>query len=389
MKEALLAILLFFCLSSFSQSYKKLHQKAIVVDAHNDFPSSSIEKKVLFDSNLQGKTHTDLSRLIRGGVDVQIFSIWCDGSEPNSFSWANRQIDSVHTWIKRNPEKMKLVSSPAELNKAIKEKKLAAMIGVEGGHMIENNLENLDKLHKRGVSYLTITHNESPNWASSAKDEIMQPDSLLQLGLNDFGIKVINKMNELGMLIDVSHAGEKTFWDIIKYSRKPVIASHSSAWDLTPHRRNLKNEQIKAIAKNGGIIHVNFYAGFLDSTYEVHIQTFIKKHQDEISALTAKNIQKDYAITMVSEKYPGEIRAFQPHITALIDHIDFIVKQAGIDHVGLGSDFDGIEASVVELNGVEDFPLVTKGLVERGYSKKDIKKILGGNFIRVFKANKN
>ena len=389
MKEAILSILVFCCYSSHSQTYKEIHHKAILVDAHNDFPSSSIEKKVLFDSNLAGKTHTDLNRLISGGVDVQIFSIWSDGLQTHSFSWANRQIDSVHAWVKRNPGQMVLVSSPAELKKALKKNKMAAMIGVEGGHMIENKLEYLDSFNKRGVSYLTITHNESPGWASSAKDELTRSDSMFQTGLNEFGVRVIKKMNELGMLIDVSHAGEKTFWDIIRYSTKPIIASHSSAWDLTPHRRNLKKDQIKAIAKNGGIIHVNFYAGFLDSAYEKHMDEFIKKHQEEINALTAQKIQKDYAITMVSEKYPGELIAFQPHISALLDHIDFIVQLAGIDHVGLGSDFDGIEASVVELNGVEDFPLVTKGLVERGYSKKDIEKILGENFIRVFKANKN
>jgi membrane dipeptidase len=189
------------------------------------------------------------------------------------------------------------------------------------------------------------------------------------------------------MLIDVSHNGEQTFWDVIKYTKKPIIASHSSVWNLCPHRRNLKDDQIKAIAKNGGVIHVNFYAGFIDSTYDRKSQLLREKHKPEIDALIAGGTQPDYARFMIMEKYKDKTDAIRPPLSMLIDHIDYIVKLVGVDYVGLGSDFDGIEAGPIELNGVEDFPLVTKALLERGYSKKDIKKILGGNFLRVFKAN--
>jgi membrane dipeptidase len=282
---------------------------------------------------------------------------------------------------------MMLVKTPAELKQAIKEKKLASMLGVEGGHMIEDKIENLDALYTRGARYLTLTWNNSTSWATSAADETTKGDSLPHKGLTDLGIKIVQRMNELGMLIDISHNGEQTFWDVIKYTKKPIIASHSSVWNLCPHRRNLKDDQIKAIAKNGGVIQVNFYAGFLDSTYERKSLLLRDKHKSEIDDLIAKGTQPDYARFMIMEKYKEETDAIRPPLSMLIDHIDYIVKLVGVDHVGLGSDFDGIEAPPKELNGVQDFPLVTKALLDRGYSKKDINKILGGNFLRVFKAN--
>ena len=373
--------------SAFGQKYKRIHNKAILVDTHNDFPSASIEKKVPFDANLLGQTHSDIYRMKQGGIDVQIFSIFCGPEQQTPYAFANRQIDSVYEWVRRNPEKMMLVKTPAELKQAIKEKKLASMLGVEGGHMIEDKIENLDNLYARGARYLTLTWNNSTSWATSAADETTKKDSLLHKGLTDLGIKIVARMNELGMLIDISHNGEQTFWDVIKYTKKPIIASHSSVWNLCPHRRNLKDDQIKAIAKNGGVIQVNFYAGFLDSTYERKSLLLRQKHKPEIDDLIAKGTQPDYARFMIMEKYQVETDAIRPPLSLLIDHIDYIVKLVGVDYVGLGSDFDGIEAPPKELNGVQDFPLVTKALLERGYSKKDINKILGENFLRVFKAN--
>jgi membrane dipeptidase len=191
-------------------------------------------------------------------------------------------------------------------------------------------------------------------------------------------------MNELGMIIDVSHVGEQTFWDVINSTTKPVIASHSCAWSLCPDRRNLKDEQIKAIGKNGGVIFLNFYAGFLDSNYEKEMETLYITHKRELDSLIQLNIQPDYAHMMVAEMHRDELYLSRPPLSLLLEHLDYIVKLTGADHVGLGSDFDGIEAPPKELSGVQDFPLITKGLIERGYSKKDIYKILGGNFIRVF-----
>jgi len=380
----------------FAQKYKKIHAASVLVDTHNDIPSSAIEKKVVFDSNLKGKTHSDLNRMIEGGLDVQMFSVFCDGEQKDPYNYANREIDSVHEWVRRNPSKMMMVYTPADLKKAIKEKKMATMLGVEGGHMIENDLNKLDVLYKRGMRYMTITWNNSTDWATSAAYEAsLNPskggtsDTNRKIGLTDFGVQVIKRMNELGVMVDISHVGEQTFWDIIKISTKPIIASHSCVWNLCPHRRNLKDDQIKAIAKTGGVVFLNFYAGFIDSTYELKRNSFIQQHQTEINQLIQEGKQKDYALMMVSEKYKSEMDALRPPLSLLLNHLDYIVKLVGIDHVGMGSDFDGIEAPPLELNGVEDYPLVTKALLERGYSKKDIRKILGGNFIRVFKANSN
>jgi len=381
------AFVIVICPALFAQKYKKVHEAAVLVDTHNDFPSASIEKKVSFDANLLGITHSDLGRMRRGGVDVQIFSIFCGPEQKQPYAFANREIDSVYEWVRREPIYMTIVRTPDELRRAVKEKRLATMLGVEGGHMIEDNIANLDNLYVRGVRYLTLTWNNSTSWATSAADETTRGDSLPHKGLTELGQKIVERMNDLGMIIDISHNGEQTFWDVIKYTKKPVIASHSSVWTICNHRRNLKDDQIKAIAENGGVIHLNFYAGFLDSTYEPKALAFTAAHRAEVDSLINKGTQPEYAQMIVMEKYKEEVYSFRPPLSLLIDHLDYIVKLVGVEHVGLGSDFDGIEAGPKELNGVQDFPLITKALMERGYNKKDIRKILGGNFLRVFRAN--
>jgi membrane dipeptidase len=391
----LLLPLLLACLFTSAQNHKKLHFKSFLADTHNDIPSSAIEKNVAFDTDLKGKTHSDLNRMFAGGVDAQMFSIFCDGEQKDPYSYANREIDSVYAWVQRNPSKMMMVYNPTDLQIAIKQKKLASLLGMEGGHMIENDMNKLDALYKRGVRYMTITWNNSTDWATSAAYETASPNPSKggaleperKKGLTEFGVGVIKRMNELGMMIDVSHLGEQSFWDIVKITNKPIIASHSCVWNLCPHRRNLKDEQIKAIAKSRGVIFLNFYAGFIDSTYERKRDAFLKQHQAEVDELIKQGKQKDYALMMVGDKYKNEINAFRPSLSVLLDHLDYIVKLVGADHVGMGSDFDGIEAPPLELNGVEDFPLITKALLQRGYNKKEIQKILGGNFMRVFAAN--
>ena len=384
-KNILYLFAISLAMSSCAMSYTKLHNQAILVDTHNDFPHTAVEKKLAFDSQLKGQTHSDLGRMLEGGVDVQIFSIFCDGEEPQPFNAALRQIDSVYEWTRRNHRKMWIVKSPHELELVVKKNMLAAMMGVEGGHMIENDLRKLDSFYNLGVRYMTITWNNSTNWASSAMDETERPDSLQQLGLTDFGKQVVKRMNELGMIVDISHTGERTFWDIMSLTTKPVIASHSSVYNLGGHFRNLKDDQIKAIAKNGGVIHLNFYAGFLDSTYERERRAFNAKHRDEIRELMESGQSRFYASQAIAKKYKSEIDSIIPPLSVLMDHLDYIANLVGIDHVGLGSDFDGISAAPLGLDGVEDFPLITKALKERGYNNKDIKKILGGNFLRVFK----
>ncbi len=337
----------FLLLFQMAAGQSRFHQRTLLIDTHNDFISVSLSNKLAFDTDLSGRTHSDLQRMKKGGVDAQFFSIF--GGPDIGFAHAMQEIDSVYAIANRNPSTISLVKTPLELSKAVKEKKLAAMMGVEGGHMIDNDLEKLDILFQRGVRYMTLTWNNSTPWASSAAEETSNKIPKEKRGLTDFGKQIVQKMNQLGMMVDLSHVGEQTFWDAMKIVNKPVLVSHSSVYHFAPVPRNLKDEQIDAIGKNGGVICVNFFSGFLDSTF------------DKKSA--------------------------RPPLSLLIDHIDYIVHRIGIDHVGLGSDFDGISSTPMQLDGVQDFPNLTTALLERGYSKKDIRKILGKNVMRVFSEN--
>ena len=302
------------------------------------------------------------------------------------FAYANREMDSLDAVVARNPGKIVKVAGYAELIKAVKKHKIAAMFGVEGGHMIEDDLNKLEALYNRGARYLTLTHNIAPSWATSAADETTKPN-LSHKGLTDFGIQVVQRMNQLGMIIDVSHAGEQTFWDIIKVTTKPIIASHSSVYSLVPHRRNLKDDQIKAIALNGGVIQINFNPGFIDSSFDNKEIAFLKKHAAENDSLLKSGLGEFYTMDYLYNKYAEEANAMRSPLSMLIQHIEYIINLVGVDYVGLGSDFDGINLTPQQLDDVTTYPLITKALVEKGYSKKDIKKILGGNFLRVLKAN--
>lgn len=402
MKQILLLVgnILVCCVFLQAQSARKLHFKAILVDTHNDILTTAIDDKLSFDQPLKGKTHSDLARFKEGGVDVEIFSVWCDGSygPGKGFKHANRQIDTLEAVIARNPDKIVLTTTPAQLMKAVKQGKLAAMIGVEGGHMIEDRLDYLDSLYKRGVRYMTLTWNNSTSWATSAMDETpgsrqqFGADSAKQVlnqkkGLNEFGRQVVKRMNELGMMVDLSHVGEQTFWDAIQTTTRPVIVSHSCVHSICPVFRNLKDDQIKAVAKNGGVIHLNFFSGFLDSGFVARNQAFHQRHKAERDSIRKTVTDPYFADNYLFQKYADEVKILRPPLSLLIDHLDYIVKLAGVDHVGLGSDFDGITSAPQQLDDVTCFPLITEELVKRGYSKKAIRKILGENFLRVFKAN--
>lgn len=383
----IVTVLLLIYSTGFSQRAKKIHFNAILIDTHNDIPTTAIDNGYSFDQSLKNKTHSDLQRMKEGGVDAQFFSIWCDGNMKNPYAWANREIDTVLAWAKRNPNTMVQAFTAADIITASKEKKLAALLGVEGGHMIENDVSKLEALYKRGVRYMTLTWNNSTDWASSALDESTKPDSLKHKGLTDFGKQVIKRMNELGMLVDLSHVGEQTFWDAIATSTKPVLVSHSCVYTLCPFRRNLKDDQIKAVAKNGGVIHLNFYSGFLDPAFEARSDAFTALHKTEMDSMLKINPEPYFMQVYLFNKYPEEVKGLRPPLSLLLDHLDYIVKMAGVDYVGLGSDFDGVNSLPAGLDGVDDFPKITAELVKRGYSKKDIRKILGGNFLRVFAAN--
>jgi membrane dipeptidase len=390
-KSVVLTALMWLPVLLFSQSYEKLHTSAILVDSHNDVLSTATMKGLNIENDLTGKTHSDIARFKKGGVDVQVFSIFCDErfGKDTAFKFANIEIDSLYAIASRNPDKMMMVRTMSQLKKAVKQKKLACMPGVEGGHMMEDNLANLDSFYNKGVCYMTLTWNNSTSWATSAADETLKKDSLPHKGLTAFGKQVVQRMNELGIMVDVSHVGEQTFWDVINTTSKPVIASHSCAYSLCPVPRNMKDDQIKAVAKNNGVIQLNFYSGFLDSNYAKNRKAFTVRHQaeaDSVKHLKWANYEID---EWLAKKYPAEANDIRAPLSLLLNHLDYIVKLAGVDHVGLGSDFDGIESPPQQLNDVTSYPLITKALMERGYSNKDIKKILGGNFLRVFKANAN
>ena len=374
----------------FAQSYTKIHSKAILIDTHNDVLSSASMKGMDFASNLKGNTHSDLDRLIKGGVDVQVFAIFCNETfgKGTAFSYANREIDSLYSIVARSGNKMMMVNDPASLKMAIKQKKLGAMMGVEGGHMIEDDISKLDSFYKRGVRYMTLTWNNSTSWASSARDETLHPDSQHN-GLSQFGMQVVARMNQLGMLVDLSHVGEQTFNAAITISTKPVLVSHSCVYELCHHFRNLKDDQIRAIGRNDGVIDINFYSGFVDSNYATRMLNMRTRHQAEVDSLTRLKLPEYSIAEWLTSTYPAEAASLRPTIQQLVDHIDYVVKLIGINHVGIGSDFDGIESAPQQLDDVTGYPLVTKELLRRGYSKRDIKKILGGNFMRVFKANQS
>jgi membrane dipeptidase len=386
MKLKLIVLSILFTHFIYAQSYKELHAEAIVVDTHNDILMKAVDQGMVFDHDLSGKTHSDLARWKKGGLDVQIFSVYSDGDAKNSYALANREMDSLDAVVARNPDKIVKVANYAELLKAVEEQKIAAMFGVEGGHMIEDDLNKLDALYKRGARYLSLTHNIAPSWCTSAADETTNPE-LQPKGLTDFGREVVKRMNELGMMIDVSHAGDQTFWDVMKITTKPIIASHSSVYSLVPSRRNLKDDQIKAIASNGGVIQVNFHPGFIDKSFDGKEAAFVKKHAVESDSLLNSGMDEWYMLDYLYKKYPTEAAPMRPPLSMLIDHIDYIVQLVGIDYAGLGSDFDGINITPQQLDDVTTYPLITKALVDKGYSKKDITKILGGNFLRVLKAN--
>ncbi len=371
----------------FGQAYQRLHRKSIVADAHND---------VLWAQTMKGRDishkttigNTDLDRLKEGGVNLQIFSIFCNETygKGKAYSFAIAMMDSLQQIAERNSTKLVLAKDVKDIKKIIKSDRIAGLMGVEGGHMIENNLDYLDEFARRGIKYLTLTWNNSTEWATSAADETA--GELSHKGLTERGEQIVKRLNAYGIIPDLSHVGEQTFYDVLKVTTKPVIVSHSNCHEIAPHARNLKDEQIKAIAKNGGVIGINFYSGFIDKEYQQKIDELLGRYPELVAELSKQYSSKGYVARALFQKIPkSEVDGIRPPLSLMIDHIDRMVKLAGIDHVGIGGDFDGAESFVFGLDDVRDYPLITEELMKRGYRTKDIKKILGENLLRVLKAN--
>lgn len=375
-----LALCSFVHMAKAQEDYKKIHKDILVVDGHNDVIISSILDGHDI-SNRLSTGHTDIPRLLEGGVDVQVFAVWSDDKKwkKGAFKHANDQIDALEKVIKKNKDKIAIAKSVDAIYKLQKQGKIAAVIGIEGGNMIEESIPNLVKLHKRGAKYLTLTWNYNLSWATAAALEDGKPVSE-QKGLSEKGKAIIRKMNELGMMVDLSHGSKKLFYDVLDVSTKPILVSHSNAAALTPHTRNLDDAQLVALKKNRGVVGVNFYSGFLDTAFESRIHELYDQHfGNPTEKLSAS--RKYY-------KLPKELK-FQADakLETLLDHIDYLVSKVGIDHVAVGSDYDGIESTPQYLEDVSKFPLLTKALLERNYTKEDIAKIMGLNFLRIMKEN--
>lgn len=373
-----------------AQSMARVHEKAIVVDTHNDCLTGLVlEGKDLATRLNTG--HSDLYRWKKGGLDLQFFSVWTDKMPRNKegfFQDALQEIDSLHRIILRNPDRMTTGDSFREIKRRAHKDKLVSLIGVEGGHMIENDLAKLDSLYALGMKYLTLTWNNSTDWASSAMDETLHPERLKQKGLTPFGKQVVERLNELGVMVDLSHVGEQTFYDAIAVSKKPVILSHSSVWSICPVFRNVKDDQIRAVANNGGVICINFYSGFISREYDqVQKTLLLEKEKFRLSLAGVPVPDSLYSMKKWEYKYDSIMNATRPSLEQLVDHIDYIVKLVGDRYVGIGSDYDGVGSVPVGLEDVTTYPKITEELIRRGYSNKSIKRILGGNVLRVMKAN--
>jgi len=368
-----------------------IHESALIIDTHADTPQRFLDENFdLGSTDPNDVGHISLDKAKRGNLGAEFFSIWVD-PETNKGHFAQHAfdlIDSVYEQAARHPDRMMMAFSTTDIERAHKEHKLAALMGIEGGHSIENDMHLLRDYYRLGVRYMTLSWSNTNEWADSSGDI---NDSKVQHhnGLTDFGKQVVLEMNRLGMMVDISHVADKTFWDAIETTKAPVIASHSSARALTNAPRNMTDDMLRAVAKNGGVVQVNFFSGFLDEDYRKASAAQSKDQaaaiQKYIDSLRAEGKPVNYIeVNRLDREWMAKIP--RPPFKDLIDHIDHIAKVAGIDHVGLGSDFDGVSGATPQgMDSAADLPKITQALLDRGYSADDIKKILGGNILRVFR----
>lgn len=362
---------------------RDLHFHSIVVDTHDDTTQR------LLDPNFNlGVRHDDgnidIPRMREGGLDAIFFSIWIPGTVtgPTAVEKALEQIAAVRETVRRHPKDMMLALSAADVRRSYAEHKIAALMGVEGGHMINDDLSVLQTFAALGVRYMTLTHFVNTDWADSSTDKPAHN------GLTDFGKQVVLEMNRDGIMVDISHTADKTFWDALEVSKAPLIASHSSCRALCNVPRDMTDDMIKALGEKGGVIQINYHVGFLSQEYADATNAkpdVMQKMKDEIAAKCAKDDENCQLITenQIVHRLMQDGTLPKVSWTKIVDHIDHAVKIAGVDHVGLGSDYDGSDMPL----GMEDvthLPQITQALLDRGYSDSDIKKILGENTLRVF-----
>ncbi len=369
----------------------QIHNSALIVDTHADTPQRFLDEGFdIGSTDPKDIGHISLDKARRGNLGAEFFSIWVE-PETNQGHFAQHTfdlIDTVYEQASHHPDRMMMAFSPNDIDRAHKEHKLAALMGIEGGHSIENDMHLLRDYYRLGVRYMTLSWSNTNEWADSSGD-IDDPKIQHHNGLTDFGKQVVLEMNRLGMMVDISHVADKTFWDTIAITKAPVIASHSSARALVDAPRNMTDDMLRAVAKNRGVVQVNFYSGFDDENFR---KAMLAQQKDREAAakqctdqLKAEGKPVNYLeLDRIEREWIAKIP--RPPLKSLIDQIDHIAKVAGIDHVGLGSDFDGVSGATPQgIDSAADLPKITQALLDRGYGADDIRKILGGNLMRVFR----
>jgi membrane dipeptidase len=373
-------------------NWKAVHQAAIVVDTHADTPGRFVDDN--FDPSTDaGRGHWDLAKAKQGNLGAEFFSIWVD---PEKFKGqyvqrAMKMIDSVYETVARHPNDMVMAYTVKDIRAARTgpHKRIASLMGLEGGHVIEGDMGLLRDFYRLGVRYMTLTWANSNEWAQSSGD-YKKDESGKQIdpGLTEYGRKIVMEMNRIGMIVDISHVSDRSFYNALTASRAPVIASHSSARAITDVPRNMTDDMLIALARNNGVAMVNFNCGFISDDYNKRSKQWSADHPDEMKKF--RDMQAQYKEGKISEnefqQYEAQLetQVGRPPMSALIDHIDHMVKVAGAEHVGIGSDFDGVPCLPEGINSVADLPKITQALAERGYTEKQLQMILGENLLRVF-----
>jgi membrane dipeptidase len=362
---------------------RRVHADGFVFDGHNDLPwemrtkvDSSFDKRDI--SQPQPKMHTDIPRLRVGGVKAQFWSVYVPAETAKKGTALNdtlEQIQLVKAMIARYPDVFEQARTANDVERIVKAGKIASLIGVEGGHSIENSLENLRRLHALGAGYMTLTHSDTLAWADAATDKAEHQ------GLTEFGEEVVREMNRLGMLVDLSHVSDETMKDAIRISKAPIIYSHSSARAIAAHPRNVPDDVLQLVKQNGGIVMINFFPGFVvPRAAQIMANMFDKRRELRAQFPNEADYQRESKRWEVQNQYPSG------SVHDVVDHIDHIAKLIGVEHIGLGSDFDGITKTPAQLEDVSTYPLITQELLNRGYKPADIHQIMSGNILRVMRA---
>ncbi|HEY8562049.1 MAG TPA: dipeptidase [Pyrinomonadaceae bacterium] len=363
----------------------KIHQKAIVIDGHNDITSPMVDEDFDLIADTVGKFHrdgdpfhTDLNRFKKSGITGEFFSIYVSGTNKTPMRRAMELIDATNREVEKHGDVLASCTTAEEIRRAKKQKKICALMGIEGGYAIENSLYALRNFYRLGIRYMTLTHNVSHDWADAHRGEAKNN------GLSPFGKEVVKEMNRLGMLVDISHVSAKVMNDVLDVSTAPIIASHSGAYGVNPHTRNVPDDVLKRVAQNGGVIMINFYPSFLDERTNREENERAARLKAQTDALREQFKDNPDGYNEAERKLMAENPIFIAPYARIVDHIDHIKRVAGIDFVGIGSDYDGVPFLPAGMNGMEDLALVTYEMLRRGYTEAEIRKVLGENFLRAF-----